>query len=32
MDKTKALKLVAVCIICLSLITGVVFLVQWLTS
>jgi len=32
MDKTKALKLVVACIICLGLITGIVLFVQWLTS
>lgn len=32
MDKTMALKLLAVCVICLGLITGAVFLLQWLTS
>ncbi|ATX81205.1 hypothetical protein Ga0123462_0330 [Mariprofundus ferrinatatus] len=32
MDKTMALKLLLACILCLSLITGAVFLFQWLTS
>jgi len=32
MDKTMALKLLVVCVICLSLITGAVFLFQWFTS
>lgn len=32
MDRIKTLKLVAACIICLSFITGIVFLGQWLTS
>lgn len=32
MDKTMALKLLVACVICLSLITGAVFLFQWLTS
>jgi len=32
MDKTLALKLLLVCVICIGSITGIVFLVQWLTS
>jgi len=31
MGKTTALKLLLACIICLSLITGAVFLFQWIT-